>query len=129
MHNTLEIQILTKFGKARRGALFFVSNFLALGNAKSVSKTLERLVDKGELMRVATGIYVRPRKDPAIGFITPGIEDIAKAIARRDLARIVPTGNYALNKLGLSTQVPLNIVYLTDGAARKIKVGKKYHHI
>lgn len=38
MHNTLELQILTKFGKARRGALFFVSNFLTFANAKSVSK-------------------------------------------------------------------------------------------
>ena len=53
----------------------------------------------------------------------PDIEDIAKAIARRDRARIVPTGDYALNRLGLSTQVPMNIVYLTDGTARKIKIG------
>lgn len=123
MHKSLEIQILAKIVKARRGTLFFVSDFLVFGNAKTVSKTLERLVDKGELMRVATGIYVRPRKDPAMGLISPGIEDIARAIARRDRARIVPTGIYALNKLGLSPQVPLNIVYLTDGAARKIKVG------
>jgi hypothetical protein len=37
----------------------------------------------------------------------------------------LPTGVYALNALGLSTQVPLNIVFLTDGAARTIKVGKR----
>ncbi len=47
------------------------------------------------------------------------------AIAKRDKATIVPTGVYALNRLGLSTQVPLNIVYLTDGAARKVKIGKQ----
>ncbi|MBN2282206.1 MAG: hypothetical protein JXQ65_16610 [Candidatus Marinimicrobia bacterium] len=124
MQKSLEKQILTKFKKAGRGTLFFAENFHSLGNTKAVNKTLERLVDKGELLRVATGIYVRPKKDAVIGIITPGIEDIAKAIAKRDRARIVPTGIYALNKLGLSTQVPLNIVYLTDGAARKIKVGK-----
>jgi len=123
MNKSLEIQILTKIKKAGRGTLFFVENFLSLGNTKAVSKALQRLVEKDELMRVATGIYVRPKKDPVIGVITPGIEEIAKAIAKRDRARIVPTGIYALNKLGLSTQVPLNIVYLTDGAARKIKVG------
>jgi len=120
----LEKQILTKFRKAGRGTLFFIENFLSFGNSKTVSKTLERLVKKGELMRVATGIYILPKKDAVIGFITPGVEDIAKAIAKRDRARIVPTGIFALNKLGLSTQVPLNIVYLTDGAARKIKIGK-----
>jgi len=124
MQKSLENQILTKFKKAGRGTLFFTENFHSFGNAKAVNKTLERLVDKGELLRIATGIYVRPKKDLVIGVITPGIEDIAKAIAKRDRARIVPTGIYALNKLGLSTQVPLNIVYLTDGAARKIKVGK-----
>jgi myosin-crossreactive antigen len=66
---------------------------------------------------------VRPQKDNIIGKIMPDIEDIAKAIARRDRARIVPTGDYALNRLGLSTQVPMNIVYLTDGTARKIRIG------
>jgi hypothetical protein len=124
MHESLEKLVIKKFRKAGRGTLFFAENFHSLGNAKTINKTLERLVDKGELLRVATGIYVRPKKDPVIGVITPSIEDIARAIAKRDRARIVPSGIYALNKLGLSTQVPMNIVYLTDGAARKIKVGK-----
>ncbi|MCF8297430.1 MAG: DUF6088 family protein [Saprospiraceae bacterium] len=120
----MEKQILKKITKAGRGRLFFVENFLIFGNAKAVSKALERLVAKNELMRIANGIYVRPKKDPVIGIITPGVEEIAKAIAKRDRARIVPTGIYAMNKLGLSTQVPLNIVYLTDGSARKINIGK-----
>lgn len=123
MTNKLDNQILVKFKKAKGGTLFFSENFHSLGNAKTINKTLERLVNKGELLRVANGIYVRPKKDPILGTITPGIEDIAKAIAKRDRARIVPTGIFALNKLGLSTQVPLNIIYLTDGAARKIKIG------
>ncbi len=42
---------------------------------------------------------------------------------KRDKARIVPTSIYALNALGLSTQIPMNVVFLTDGAARKIKIG------
>lgn len=124
MYNS-EIQVLSKIKKARRGTLFFPENFLNFGAAKTVNKALERLTNDGELMRIATGIYVRPEIDPVIGEVTPGIEDIAKAIAKRDKARIVPTGNYALNRLGLSTQVPLNVVYLTDGAARKVKVGKR----
>jgi len=119
---SIEVQVLKKIKKAKGGALFFVDSFQNQGNEKAVSKALERLVLKGEIMRVATGIYVRPLTDSIIGLLTPGIEDIAKAIAKRDKARIVPTGIFALNRLGLSTQVPLNVVYLTDGAPRKIKI-------
>jgi len=79
----------------------------------------------GELYRVATGIYVRPEKDEVLGTVLPGIEEIAEAIRKRDKARIVPTGSYALYKLGLTTQVPMNVVYYTDSTARKIKVGKQ----
>ena len=122
---SLDKQILRKIKKAGRGSLFFVDSFAGLGNAKSVGKALERLVHTGELHRVATGIYVHPVKDNILGVVMPGIEDIANAIAKRDKARILPTGSYALYKLGLSTQVPLNVVYYTDASARKIKMGKQ----
>jgi len=125
MFVSIEIEILNRIKKAGRGVLFFTENFIAYGNNESVKKALQRLTNAGELERVATGIYVRPQIDSIIGKVTPGIEEIAKAIAKRDKARIVPTGVYALNRLGLSTQVPLNVVYLTDGAARKIKIGNR----
>ncbi len=118
-------QILIKINKARRGTLFFVDDFASIGNKKTVGKALERLVNSGELHRVATGIYVRPEKDRVLGIVLPGIEEIAEAIRKRDKARIVPTGSYALYKLGLTTQVPMNVVYYTDSTARKIKVGKQ----
>ncbi len=124
MRDNIENKILSRIKKAGRGSLFFIENFIAYGNTEAVKKALQRLTNAGQLERIATGIYVRPKKDSIIGIITPGIEEIAKAIAKRDRARIVPTGIFALNKLGLSTQVPLNIIYLTDGAARKIKIGK-----
>lgn len=54
----------------------------------------------------------------------PSLDNIAQKIAQRDNARIIPTGVYALNKLGLSTQVPANIIYITDGSARQIKFGE-----
>lgn len=121
----IELQILTKFRKARRGSLFFTEDFLRFGNSKAVSKALERLVEKGEIIRVARGIYTRQEIDPILGPVIPGSESIAKAIAKRDKARIVPTGTLALNALGLSTQIPMNVVYYTDGAARKITMGKR----
>ncbi len=120
-----DIQILTKIKKARGGSLFFVKDFLRFGNYKTISKALERLVEKGEISRVTRGIYARFEKDPILGPVRPGTEAIAKATAKRDKARIVPTGVLALNALGLSTQMPMNVVYLTDGAARRINIGKR----
>ena len=37
----------------------------------------------------------------------------------------MPTGGAALNILGFSTQVPMNAVYITNGAKRKVKVGER----
>jgi len=125
MSKGIELQILTKFKKARRGSLFFPEDFLRFGNSKAVSKALERLVGKKAIIRVARGVYTRQQVDPILGPVNPGTESIAKAIAKRDKARIVPTGTLALNALGLSTQVPMNVVYYTDGAARKINLGRR----
>lgn len=125
MPKATEIQIFKKIQKAKRGSLFFNENFLDLGTEKTVGKALERLAAAGKLVRVARGIYVHPEQDPVIGAVTPSLETIAKAIARRDKARIIPSGMYALNRLGLSTQVPLNVVYLTNGSARKVVIGKR----
>ena len=74
---------------------------------------------------MAHGIYLYPRTDKILGTLFPSTEDIAKAIAKRDKARIISTGTYALQQLGISTQIPMNIVYLTDGAPRKIQIGKR----
>lgn len=122
---SIDDQILTKIKKAKGGSLFFIDDFVAFGNAKAVGKAMERLVKSGELHRVAKGIYVRPVRDKVLGIVLPGIEDIAEAIRKRDKARIVPTGSYAMYKLGLTTQVPMNVVYYTDSTPRKVKVGKQ----
>lgn len=82
---------------------------MAESNAEAVRKSLERLVKSGELQRMVTGIYVRPEEDPVLGFVSPSIETIIRAIAKQDKARIIPTGIYALNRLGLTSQVPMNI--------------------
>jgi predicted transcriptional regulator of viral defense system len=108
-----------------KGSILFVDDFLDYGNPESVKKALFRLKEKGVLVRLAHGIYLYPKVDKELGVLFPSTEEIAKAIARRDKARIVLTGVQALNKLGLSTQVPMKVVYLTDGASRTVKVGKR----
>lgn len=122
---SIDDKVIAKIKKAKKGSLFFTEDFLLFGSAKAVAKALERLVEKNDLTRVARGIYARLETHPVLGILSPSTETIAKAIAKRDKARIVPTGVLALNALGLSTQVPMNVVYLTDGAARKIDLGKR----
>jgi hypothetical protein len=122
---SVDDKVIAKIKKAKRGSLFFTEDFLSFGSAKAVAKALERMVEKEEVFRVARGIYARLEKDPILGLLKPSTEAIAEAIRKRDKARIVPTGILALNALGLSTQVPMNVVYLTDGAARKIDLGKR----
>mgnify|MGYP003577447223 FL=1 len=125
MLESVDNKVIVKVKKAKRGSLFFIEDFLNLGTSKAVSKALERLVERKELSRVSRGIYSRLRIDPVLGAISPTTEEIAEAVRRRDKARIIPTGILALNALGLSTQVPMNLVYLTDGAARTIQIGKR----
>lgn len=109
-----------------KGSVLFVDDFLDFGSPDSIKKALYRLTnEKCLLVRLAHGIYLYPKTDKELGTLYPSTEEIAKAIARRDKARIIPTGVYALNRLGLSTQVPMKIVYLTDGATRSIKIGKR----
>lgn len=106
--------------------IFFTDDFREFGTPDAVNTALHRISKKGEIKAVARGIYVKPKYSDLLNKeLTPSIEKIAKAIAERDQVRIIPTGSFALYSLGLSTQVPLNIVYLTDGSARKINIGKR----
>ena len=125
MAESLNKQIVSRTKKSRRGSVYFADSFKTVTSAKTANKSLERLAKSGELQRIATGIYVRPIQDKVIGTVLPGIEEIANAIAKRDKAHIVPTGSYALYKLGLTTQVPMNAVYHTDASARKVRIGKQ----
>jgi len=122
---TLEIKVESEIKKADKGRILFAEDFAELGKIESINRVLSRLKEKGILVRLAFGIYLYPKTDKELGILYPSVEDIAQAIARRDKARIIPTGITALNKLGLSTQVPLKAVYLTDGAARVLKIGKR----
>lgn len=126
MQTTAE-RIKNRIKRYKRGEIFFHDNFADVGSPESIKKNLQRLTNSGYIERLANGIYWYPKKEKELYGVKisgkPTLDEIAKAIAKRDNARIVPTGLHALNKLNLSTQVPANIVYLTDGAARKIMVG------
>lgn len=121
---SIETKIFESIKTAGRGSIIFPSDFAAFADVKTVGKSLERLTNKGSLVRLARGVYYYPIIDTelGLGIMMPSIDEIASKIAQRDRARIAPAGDYALNKLGLSTQVPMNFVYLTDGSNRVINL-------
>jgi hypothetical protein len=118
-------QIEQKIKTLPEGTLLFIDDFIEEYDYETARKILQRLTNDGQLRRLTRGIYYIPKKDNLLGIIKPTAEQIAESIAKRDKARIIPTGSFALHKLGLTTQIPMNVVYLTDGSPRKIKVGNQ----
>lgn len=111
--------------QTKEGTILIPDDFTTCGTPDAVRSGLSRLCRNGLLYRFAKGIYYRPLYDKWDGTLRdPSLDAIALKIAQRDNARIIPTGAYALNKLGLSTQVPANIIYITDGSARQVKFGE-----
>ena len=121
-------KIENKIKHQRIGKIYFADDFTSFGTSEAIKKALLRFEKSGMLIRLAHGIYLYPSIDKklGLGILYPSVEAIAKEIARRDKTRIVPTGLYALNVLGLSTQVPTNIIFHTDGAPRKIKIYNQF---
>ena len=122
---SIDDKILSNVKKRGMGTIFFAQDMAQYGQRQSVLKALERMAASGSIIRLDRGIYCYPKidKELGLGVLYPSLDDIAQAVAKRDRARIVPTGIYALNVLGLSTQVQMNAVYLTDGTARQLKIG------
>jgi len=109
-HNKIESMIK----KMRRGKIFFADDFSKYGTHFAIRHTLSRLCKNKFIVRLSAGIYLFPKKHKILGVLYPPIEEIAKAIAKREKSRLIPTGLYALNRLGLSTQVPMKTIFLTD---------------
>ena len=122
-------KISTEIARMTPGMVFFPSDLAKVGTKSSqVLKVLERETKAGTILRLAQGVYYYPKADDkyGLGIIYPSYEEVAERIAERDKVIIVPTGAYALNKLGFSTQVPMNLVYMTDGTSKTIKMSNGY---
>src|SRR5437660_9875018 len=108
-----------------RGSIFTPQRFVDLGTRKAVDRALSRLVEGKLLQHLTRGIYYYPRIHPDLGPLSPDPDKVARAIAGKSGTALQPTGAYAANLLGLSTQVPAKIVYLTDGRAKTVRIGNQ----
>lgn len=103
------------------GELVFLSDYPEYDVAFAC-RVLAAKCKEGSFMKLSKGIYYKPSMT-RFGPVLPSVDKVVQAVARRDNAKILPSGNAVLNQLGLSEQVPMRLVYLTSGSARDLMVG------
>ena len=123
--DSMDRTILKRIQSHGRGWVFTPSHFDDIAGSSTITTTLKRHTDAGTIRNLARGLYDYPKTDPQLGPLLPSADDIARALAGRDEIRLQPSGAYAANRLGLSTQVPMKVVYLTDGRSKTVQVGNR----
>jgi|ERR1700694_529336 len=116
--------IRNSLSRKKPGELIFPRDYRGYGTEAAIKKAMSRLAGEGKVRRLSHGIYYIPKIDPVLGEIRPRAEEVAQMIAKKEKVRIRPTGAYALHRLGLTTQVPTKLVYITDGATKQFQIGK-----
>ncbi len=116
--------IRNSLSRKKPGELIFPRDYRGRGTEAAIKKALSRLVGEGKLRRLSHGIYYLPKVDPVLGEVRPRADEVARMIAKKEKVRIRPTGAYALHRLGLTTQVPTKLVYITDGSPKKFRIGQ-----
>ena len=123
--DSTDSNILRRIESRKSGWVFTPDSFADLGTRQAVDLALMRHRKSGLIRKLARGLYDYPKTDSQFGLLQPSTDDIANALASRYATRLQPSGAYAANLLGLSTQVPMKVVYLTDGRTGEVQIGKR----
>jgi hypothetical protein len=119
-HTNIEDALARK----NQGDLIFPTDFRGEGTEDAIRKALSRLTQAGQIKRLAHGIYYKPKIDPVLGELRPGADEVVKMLAQKEKIKVRPAGAYAVHRLGLTTQVPTKLVYITNGHPKQFKLGK-----
>jgi len=122
---TTDNQIINRVYGHGRGWVFTPNHFKDLGSRNAIGSALKRYKQAGLIRQLARGLYDYPAVDPQLGPLQPTTDAIVKALTGRDAIQVQPTGAYAANLLGISNQVPMKVVFLTDGLSRTVQVGNR----
>ena len=109
--------------KLPRGRPFTGAHFPDLGSRSAVDRTLSRLAAEGAILRVAHGVFVRPRTSRFVGTVIPDIHEVVETIARGNRETLQIHGAEAARRFKLTTQVPTAPVFHTSGSTRTIRIG------
>ena len=103
-----------------QGKIFSINDFYDLGTKNTIKSILYRLNEENEIVRLLDGLYTKPKYSKILDeYSYPDASAVAEKIADKFSWTIAPTGDTALNYTGLSTQVPNEYVYISDGAYRE----------
>ena len=121
----VEQKIVSRIYGRGRGWAFTKIDFVAEFGEANIHQALSALTRADTIRRVCHGVYDYPRHSELLGKLSPDIDQVAQALARKFNWRIQPAGDTALNLLGLSTQVPGKWLYLSDGPSRQYVIGEQ----
>ena len=116
--------VMRSIEESQPHSIFFISDYANLGAAETIRKILHEATITGVLEKAGHGIYIKPKMS-RFGKVPVPLENVAREIADRDKCEILPTGSTAANLIGLSTQVPMNLSYITTGSTRTIKISDR----
>lgn len=124
MEEKVHSHIQSSISKKKAGNILFPADFRGKGTQAAIKQAMSRLAKAGRVKRLAHGIYYIPKIDPVLGELRPDIDEVVNMLAQKERIRVRPAGAYALHQLGLTTQVPMKRVYVTDGNPRQFRLGK-----
>ena len=129
LHNTDNKVILRIYGHGR-GWAFTKTDFISDFDEDNIYQALSSLTKSGKIRRVFRGVYDYPRYSQFLDRqLSPDFDQVAHALARKFNWRIQPSGDVALNLLGLSNQVPGRWIYVSDGPSREYVIGNHFPSI
>jgi|FLOH01.1.fsa_nt_gi hypothetical protein len=126
MAATITDRILRRIRGKGRGWTFVPKDLLDLGSRAAVDQALSRLARKDRIRRVGRGIYDYPRVSKRLGVLSPSVDAIASAVARKSNSQLQVSDAQAANALGLTTQISAKPIYFTSGPSKVVRAGNHY---
>lgn len=122
---SIAAEIEDRIASAEPGTVFVPSDFHDIASVDNANTVLSRMAKRGDIMRAMRGVYAKPKRVEELDVdVPPSPDAVAHAIARNNKWVIAPSGDTALNRLGLDTQVPAVYEYVSSGPYKTYQYGK-----
>ena len=111
---------IEKIMSENQGKVFSINDFYNLGTKNTIKSILYRLNKENQITRLIEGLYIKPKYSKILKeYSYPDANEIAEKLANKFSWTISPAGDTALNYIGLSTQIPNEYIYISDGPYRE----------
>lgn len=121
---SIATHILDEARSFPEGTVFGAPELAMIAARPALDQALKRLADSGDLYRVAQGAYTMPIVS-RFGRRPPATEALVPSYVKRKGSVAALHGAAEANRLGLSTQVPLQEIWLTSGPDVTLHLGSR----